>query len=91
MPEGRAIHMTNWRGRYWQPACDKALGRRVRFHTLRHSHTVQLQQSRVDPKVIMARLGHNNLATSYDIYAHSTADDDRLAADELDEVIRPKT
>jgi integrase len=91
MPEGRAIHMTNWRSRYWQPACDRALGRRVRFHTLRHSHTVQLQQSRVDPKVIMARLGHNSLAVSYDIYAHSTADDDRLAAYELDHLIRLAT
>ncbi len=91
MPEGRAIHMTNWRGRYWQPACNKALGRRVVFHTLRHSHMVQLQGVKTDPKVIMSRLGHKSLAVSYNVYAHSTADHDRLAADELDEVIRPRT
>jgi len=88
MPEGGPIHFRNFDRRHWQPACLKAIGRKVRFHTLRHSHTVMLQAAQVDPKLIMSRLGHSNLGTTYNVYAHSSAALDKVVATAVDYLIR---
>lgn len=91
MPGGGPVHFRNFDRRHWQPACMEAVGRKVKFHTLRHSHTVMLQASQIDPKLIMSRLGHSSLGTTYNTYAHSSAALDRVVAEAVDEVIRSAT
>ena len=56
MPMGGPIRFDNWRNRYWNPACEAALGRKVKSHTLRKSRMHQMQTERIDPEVIPSRL-----------------------------------
>lgn len=47
------------------------LGKRISYHSLRHSHATALLACGVHPKVIQQRLGHRRLSTTLDVYTHS--------------------
>ena len=51
-------------------AMDNARLPRIRFHDLRHTCATLLQDDGVDLKDIQNYLGHSNLSTTADIYAH---------------------
>lgn len=42
------------------------------FHSLRHTHTSMLLEAGVEPKVVQERLGHKNIETTLNVYAHVT-------------------
>ena len=56
--------------RYLSILCKKKLGITFNFHMLRHTHATMLLENGADMLDISKRLGHKNLATTTDIYAH---------------------
>jgi integrase len=76
-----------FRSRAWEPAVDKAsdvelcrelgltpLGRRPTPHDLRHSHASWLIADGVPLPYIQARLGHEKITTTIDVYGHLVPD-----------------
>lgn len=54
-----------------------------RFHDLRHSYAVALLEAGVDVKTLQTNLGHSNISTTLDVYAHVTQ---KLKADSADKL-----
>ena len=44
--------------------------KRIRVHDLRHSHASMLINQNYSPNLIQKRLGHRNVVTTLQIYAH---------------------
>ena len=82
---GAALDMSNFDGRQWRDACERAgfyvetpSGRRkvtVRVYDLRHTYASRLVQQRVSLERVQLLLGHASYATSQ-IYAHLVPTDD---------------
>ncbi len=53
----------------------------IRFHALRHTHATLALQAGVGIKVVSQRLGHANVAITWDTYAHVLPDQDEHAAE----------
>lgn len=69
----------------------KALGLpHVSFHDLRHTHATWLLESGVDIKIVSDRLGHANISTTGNIYAHVTQRMQREAINKLDSLLSGK-
>lgn len=58
-----------------------------RFHDLRHSYAVALLEADVDIKTIQSNLGHSNISTTLDVYAHVTQRLKKDSADKLEAYI----
>ncbi|MBS5519624.1 MAG: site-specific integrase [Acidaminococcus intestini] len=50
------------------------------FHCFRHYHATHLLVAGIDIKEVSKRLGHNNISTTLDLYAHWVPEMDRRAA-----------
>ncbi|WP_226846747.1 tyrosine-type recombinase/integrase [Dehalogenimonas etheniformans] len=59
----------------------------IHFHSLRHSHSTLLLQEGISPKVISERLGHANVNTTMNIYAHVTPGMQREAVEVFDRIL----
>ena len=59
----------------------------IRFHDLRHSHVTLLINSKIPIKVISERVGHSNINTTLNIYAHTLKEMDSEASDKISEVL----
>ena len=59
----------------------------IRFHDLRHSHVTLLINSKVPIKVISERVGHSNINTTLNIYAHTLKEMDSEASDKISEIL----
>ena len=57
------------------------------FHTFRHSAATIINQRTGNLKLAQKLLGHSNLATTADLYTHTSADADRGAALALEQAI----
>ncbi len=57
----------------------------IRFHDLRHSHVTLLINSKIPIKVISERVGHSNINTTLNIYAHALKEMDIEASDKISE------
>ena len=57
-----------------------------RFHTLRHTYTSNLLSSGAKPKDVQELLGHSDVTTTMNIYAHSAREAKRTSARLLDKV-----
>jgi len=68
---GRSMFMD-----HFGPACDIALGRRVRIHDLRHTHASWLITAGVPLPTIQARLGHESITTTINVYGHLMRESD---------------
>lgn len=55
----------------------------IRFHDLRHSHVTLLINSKVPIKVISERVGHSNINTTLNIYAHTLKEMDSEASEKI--------
>lgn len=58
---------------------------KIRFHDLRHSAATALLKSGADVKAVSKFLGHSQVSTTYDIYAHIFAEDAADALTQRDE------
>lgn len=57
------------------------------FHQLRHTHATLLLTNGTPPKEVQERLGHSKLATTMEIYAHTTAESRRSVANLFDQIM----
>ncbi len=70
--------------RLWQDMVGRLdLGRRVRFHDLRHTCASLLLAQGVEPRVVMETLGHSMIGTTLNIYGHVLPVVQRAAADRM--------
>jgi integrase len=74
---GQLLHRTFW-SRVWLPAVSH-LTPRPRIHDLRHSHASILLGAGQPPHVVQARLGHESIKTTVDVYG-SLMPDAQIAA-----------
>lgn len=59
--------------------------KQIRFHDLRHAHATLLIGKNVNPKIVSDRLGHSNITTTLNIYAHTMKEMDREAGEKIAE------
>ena len=62
----------------------------INFHALRHTHATLLLRAGISPKVISERLGHANITTTLNIYAHVTPGMQRQAVESLDRILEKR-
>ena len=57
----------------------------IRFHDLRHAHATLLIKENINPKIVSDRLGHSNINTTLNIYAHTLRKMDEEASEKIAE------
>ena len=83
MPEGGPLVYQNFRNRHWLPACRAVDLDGLGFHDLRRLNATGLVMEGVDVKTAQSRLGHSDPRLTLAVYAQSTTEADRSAADRL--------
>ena len=58
-----------------------------RFHELRHTYTTNLLSNGAQPKDVQELLGHSDVSTTINVYAHATREAKRESAKLLDKVV----
>ncbi len=58
----------------------------IKFHELRHTHATLLLQEGVDIKTIQQRLGHSDISTTLNTYAHVTNELDQKASEVFEKI-----
>jgi integrase len=58
------------------------------LHVLRHSHASLLLADGVDIVTVSARMGHSNVRTTAEIYAHAIRGKDQAAAQVWDDIMQ---
>ncbi|MFD2115433.1 site-specific integrase [Paenibacillus yanchengensis] len=72
---------------FWTTFTKKHNLRYIRFHDLRHTSATLLLNSGVHAKVISDRLGHADITTTLNIYAHTLKTADEAAANKFDDLL----
>lgn len=57
------------------------------FHALRHTYTSNLLSNGAAPKDVQELLGHSDVSTTMNVYAHATREAKRSSAKLLDKVV----
>ena len=70
-------------------ACERVGLKRIDWHTLRHTHSTLLHAQGTPLKVAQAQLGHSRLATTLEVYTHTSTDAQRDAVVKLEGVLFP--
>ena len=68
--------------------CKKSGVKQIRTHDLRHSHVAMLINLGVRIEVISARLGHEKVSTTWDIYGHLYPNSQQEAVAKMDSCIK---
>lgn len=72
--KGGPLQLAGWRGNVWYPsvkrACDLGLLKRPRIHDMRHTCASWMIARGVPLPVIQFHLGHENIATTVNLYGH---------------------
>jgi integrase len=66
---------------------DLGLPKGASLHTVRHSHASLLLSEGVDIVTVSARMGHSNVRTTAEIYAHAIRGKDQAAAQVWDDIM----
>jgi integrase len=82
-PTGCPVRPTNWRERQWLPATRVVGLDGLRFHDLRKAAATAMVACGVDVRTAQARLGHADPRLTLAVYAQTTSETDRSAADRL--------
>ena len=62
--------------------------KKIRVHDLRHSHARLLIETGCQPLLIADRLGHEQVETTMNVYAHIYPNKQRALSDKLEKVYR---
>jgi hypothetical protein len=89
--QGGPLVSNNLRRRGLQSACKRAGLPIINWHCLRHTHGTLLHVQGPPLKVAQAQLGHSHMATTLEVYTHSSVIAQREAVNLLDEQVFPKT
>jgi integrase len=84
---GRPQSTTHVRNRFNNYLKLSNINKNITPHSLRHTHTSLLIEAGVGVKEIQTRLGHSDIKTTLDIYAHMTKDLEEKAAQKFDELM----
>ena len=70
--------------------CKKSGVKKIRVHDIRHSHASLLIELGFSPLLISERLGHENVETTLEIYAHLYPNKHGEVSSKLNELFTPK-
>ena len=62
--------------------------KRIRIHDIRHSHCALLFEMGISPLEVAERLGHEQVETTLNIYAHIYPNKQKQLSDKLEKVYR---
>jgi len=86
-PSGTPLNQKNLYNRVLAPACDRIKQPRVSWHSFRHTHATLLTEVGESIKTAQALLGHSDLGTTLNTYAHVIPDSQRRAVEGVAEVL----
>ena len=86
-PKGTPLSSKNLYNRELAPACDRIKTPRVSWHSFRHTHATLLAEVGESMKTAQALLGHSDLETTLNIYAHALPASQRRAVNRVSEVL----
>jgi integrase len=82
-PRGTPLSSKNLYNRELAPACDRIKEPRISWHSFRHTHATLLTEVGESIKTAQAQLGHSDLATTLNLYAHVIPDSQRRAVERV--------
>lgn len=82
-PSGTPLNPKNLYNRVLAPACDRIKQPRVSWHSFRHTHATLLTEVGESIKTAQALLGHSDLGTTLNTYAHVIPDSQRRAVEKV--------
>jgi len=88
-PDGYYLHPSTVYHQF-RRLCLEILGKPYRFHDLRHTHATLLMLEDTHPRVVQARLGHSQISVTMDLYSHVLPQQDREAAETLENLVNKK-
>lgn len=86
-PKATPLSSKNLYNRELAPACDRIKTPRVSWHSFRHTHATLLAEVGESMKTAQALLGHSDLETTLNIYAHALPASQRRAVNRVSEVM----
>lgn len=86
-PNGTPLSSKNLYNRVLAPACDEIERPRVSWHSFRHTHATLLAEVGESMKTAQALLGHSDLETTLNTYAHALPASQRRAVNRVSEVM----
>lgn len=81
--KGTPLSSKNLYNRVLAPACDRIKQPRVSWHSFRHTHATLLAEVGESIKTAQALLGHSDIATTLNTYAHVIPDSQRRAVERV--------
>lgn len=75
----------------WKRFCKANNLKPIRLHDLRHTCATAMLDAGINIKIIQARLGHADISTTMNIYAHALPSMNKEAGDKMDEKILGNT
>jgi integrase len=84
--DGRLLHPDTITRRF-NRLVDRAGVRRIRLHDIRHTYATLSIDAGIDPKIVSDRVGHANMAVTFQVYTHRSTGLDREAAERVGELI----
>jgi len=82
-PSGTPLNQKNLYNRVLAPACDRIKQPRVSWHSFRHTHATLLTEVGESIKTAQSLLGHSDLGTTLNTYAHVIPDSQRRAVERV--------
>jgi integrase len=86
-PKGTPLSSKNMYNRELAPACDRIKQPRVSWHSFRHTHATLLTEVGESIKTAQSLLGHSDLGTTLNTYAHAIPDSQRRAVEQVSNVL----
>ena len=83
---GAALHPERVTARFRRLVYEAALPA-IPLHGLRHTHASLALALGINPRLVSERLGHSTVAFTLDVYAHVLPRDDKLAAEQVAELL----
>jgi integrase len=81
--QGTPLNSKNLYNRVLAPACDRIKQPRVSWHSFRHTHATLLTEVGESIKTAQALLGHSDIGTTLNTYAHVIPDSQRRAVERV--------